>query len=188
MIVKHLPVEQADHHAAVTHPLGSKARVLLTSVFGPYAQDDEYGSRKMNPMELYHNQVTREQGPFSLLMFHRSWGLMWIQAIFKTTTRYYRKKPAMHAKMEAILHDLHHEFGFRSRLFSSFGGWWLLGRIRREAKRLAAGSTCEPPAFYEKQAHFVEAERPTGIERKSPRQTEGKMAGIRESVTPATIG
>ena len=61
-------------------PLGSRARVLLTSVFGPYARDDEYGSRALNPMELYHNQVTREQGPFSLRMFHRSWGLMLIQA------------------------------------------------------------------------------------------------------------
>ncbi len=62
------------------HPLGSSARVLLSSVFGPYAQDDEYGSRVINPMELYHNQVTRVQGPFSLRMFHRSWGLMLIQA------------------------------------------------------------------------------------------------------------
>ncbi len=61
------------------HPLGTKARVLLTSVFGPYAQDDEFGSRTINPMELYHNQVTRVQGPFSLRMFHRSWGLMLIQ-------------------------------------------------------------------------------------------------------------
>ena len=49
-------------------------------MFGPYAQDDEYGSRAINPMELYHNQVTRVQGPFSLRMFHRSWGLMLIQA------------------------------------------------------------------------------------------------------------
>ncbi len=62
------------------HPLGTRARILLTSVFGPYAQDDEYGSRKINPMELYHNQVTRVQGPFSLRMFHRSAGLMMIQA------------------------------------------------------------------------------------------------------------
>jgi radical SAM superfamily enzyme YgiQ (UPF0313 family) len=61
------------------HPKGLNARILLTSVFGPYAQDDEYGSRAINPMELYHNQVTREQGPFSLRMFHRSWGLMMIQ-------------------------------------------------------------------------------------------------------------
>jgi hypothetical protein len=63
----------------VPHPLGVRARVLLTSVFGPFAQDDEYGSRAVNPMELYQNQVTREQGPFSLRMFHRSWGIMLIQ-------------------------------------------------------------------------------------------------------------
>src|SRR5579872_4781542 len=61
------------------HPKGSTARILLSSVFGPYAQDDEFGSRKINPMELYHNQVTREQGPFSLRMFHRSWGILMIQ-------------------------------------------------------------------------------------------------------------
>jgi radical SAM superfamily enzyme YgiQ (UPF0313 family) len=61
------------------HPKGSKARILLSSVFGPYAQDDEFGSRAINPMELYHNQVTRAQGSFSLRMFHRSWGIMMIQ-------------------------------------------------------------------------------------------------------------
>ena len=61
------------------HPRGMQARVLLSSVFGPYAQDDEFGSRAINPMELYHNQVTRAQGSFSLRMFHRSWGLMMIQ-------------------------------------------------------------------------------------------------------------
>jgi radical SAM superfamily enzyme YgiQ (UPF0313 family) len=61
------------------HPKGTHARVLLTSVFGPYAQDDEFGSRAINPMELYHNQVTRAQGGFSLRMFHRSWGIMMIQ-------------------------------------------------------------------------------------------------------------
>ncbi|HOQ61228.1 MAG TPA: cobalamin-dependent protein [Vicinamibacterales bacterium] len=61
------------------HPKGTRARILLTSVFGPYAQDDEFGSRSINPMELYHNQVTREQGPFSIRMFHRSWGILFIQ-------------------------------------------------------------------------------------------------------------
>jgi radical SAM superfamily enzyme YgiQ (UPF0313 family) len=61
------------------HPKGCQARILLTSVFGPYAQDDEFGSRSINPMELYHNQVTRAQGSFSLRMFHRSWGIMMIQ-------------------------------------------------------------------------------------------------------------
>jgi radical SAM superfamily enzyme YgiQ (UPF0313 family) len=61
------------------HPQGNRARILLSSVFGPYAQDDEFGSRSINPMELYHNQVTRAQGSFSLRMFHRSWGIMMIQ-------------------------------------------------------------------------------------------------------------
>ena len=61
------------------HPKGTHARILLSSVFGPYAQNDEFGSRSINPMELYHNQVTRAQGSFSLRMFHRSWGIMMIQ-------------------------------------------------------------------------------------------------------------
>jgi radical SAM superfamily enzyme YgiQ (UPF0313 family) len=64
---------------SIQHPKGKHARVLLSSVFGPYAQEDEFGSRSINPMELYHNQVTRAQGVFSLRMFHRSWGIMMIQ-------------------------------------------------------------------------------------------------------------
>jgi hypothetical protein len=65
------------------HPLGSDARVLLVSVFGPYAQDDAYGSRAINPMELYHNQVTRVQAAFSMRTFQRSWGLMLMQVNLK---------------------------------------------------------------------------------------------------------
>ncbi|MBK5290329.1 MAG: radical SAM protein [Acidobacteriia bacterium] len=65
---------------ATVHPKGTRARLLLTSVFGPYAQDDAFGGRAINPMELYHNQVTRAQGAFSLRMFHRSWGIMMIQS------------------------------------------------------------------------------------------------------------
>jgi radical SAM superfamily enzyme YgiQ (UPF0313 family) len=72
---KELPARRLE-----THPKGKHARILLSSVFGPYAQDDEFGSRSINPMELYHNQVTRAQGAFSLRMFHRSWGIMLIQA------------------------------------------------------------------------------------------------------------
>ncbi len=62
-----------------THPKGIRARILLASVFGPYAQDDEFGSRAINPMELYHNQVTRAQGAYSVRRFHRSWGILMIQ-------------------------------------------------------------------------------------------------------------
>ncbi len=72
------PFNTAPPHAH--YPRARRPNILLSSVFGPYAQDDEYGSRVRNPMELYHNQVTRVQGPFSLRLFHRSWGLMLIQA------------------------------------------------------------------------------------------------------------
>lgn len=63
----------------VAGPARALPRILFVSVFGPYARDDEFGSRAINPMELYHNQVTRLQGPFSIRMFHRSWGLMLIR-------------------------------------------------------------------------------------------------------------
>lgn len=59
---------------------GKHSKILLSSVFGPYAQNDEYGSRKINPMELYQNQVTRVQGGFSLRMFHRTFSLLMLQA------------------------------------------------------------------------------------------------------------
>ena len=66
--------------SSTVHPLGLRARILLSSVFGPYARDDEFGSRAINPMELYQNQVTRTQGVFSLRMFHPSFGLKMLQA------------------------------------------------------------------------------------------------------------
>ncbi len=69
-----------DSHYVPLHPKKTRARVLLCSVFGPFSQDDEYGSRAVNPMELYHNQVTRVQGAFSLRMFHRSFSLTMLQA------------------------------------------------------------------------------------------------------------
>ncbi|MBI9083169.1 MAG: cobalamin-dependent protein [Desulfobacterales bacterium] len=62
------------------HPKGLRTRILLSSAFGPFAQDDDFGSRSINPMELYQNQVTRVQRGFSLRMFHRSFGLMLLQA------------------------------------------------------------------------------------------------------------
>jgi radical SAM superfamily enzyme YgiQ (UPF0313 family) len=52
-------------------------KLLLTSVFGPYAADDEYGE-KSNKMELFHNQVTREQGIFSYRFNHGSQGLYFL--------------------------------------------------------------------------------------------------------------
>ena len=90
------------------HPKGSKARILFSSVFGPYAQDDEFGSRKINPMELYHNQVTREQGPFSLRMFHRSWGILMIQQNISapTTVLDFPTREAFEAELSTHDYDI----------------------------------------------------------------------------------
>jgi hypothetical protein len=52
-------------------------RILLASVFGPYGVDDAYG-RASNRMELFHNQITREQGIFSIRFFHESFGLHYL--------------------------------------------------------------------------------------------------------------
>ena len=48
--------------------------LLLSSVFGPFGVDDPFGSR-YNKMELFHNQVTREQGLFSFRFNHPTFGL-----------------------------------------------------------------------------------------------------------------
>jgi radical SAM superfamily enzyme YgiQ (UPF0313 family) len=91
-----------------THPKGVRARILLSSVFGPYAQDDEFGSRSINPMELYHNQVTRAQGVFSLRMFHRSWGILMIQRNISapTTVLDFPKRADFEAELTANRYDV----------------------------------------------------------------------------------
>ena len=62
--------------SATSSQPGAK-RVLLSGVFGPFGVDDEYG-RKENIMELFHNQVTREQGLASFRFHHRSFGLYFL--------------------------------------------------------------------------------------------------------------
>lgn len=60
-------------------------QLLLTSVFGPYGVDDQYG-RKENKMELFHNQVTREQDIFSYRFNHHSFGLQFMAQNLETPT------------------------------------------------------------------------------------------------------
>ena len=52
-------------------------KILLSGVFGPFGVDDQFG-RKENIMELFHNQVTREQGLSSFRFHHRSFGLYFL--------------------------------------------------------------------------------------------------------------
>jgi hypothetical protein len=65
---------------------------------------------------------------------------------------YYRDKPAMYAKMSALLKEMHAEFGWKSRLASAIGSRWLLWQVRKEEKRLAEGFSYEPQTFYERNA------------------------------------
>jgi len=118
------------------HPKGTNARILLSSVFGPYAQDDEFGSRKINPMELYHNQVTREQGPFSLRMFHRSWGILMIQQNISapTTVLDFPTRKIFEAELQANDYDI---VGISSIIVN-------VGKVRdmcRTVRRLAPKAT-----------------------------------------------
>jgi radical SAM superfamily enzyme YgiQ (UPF0313 family) len=118
------------------HPKGTHARILLSSVFGPYAQDDEFGSRKINPMELYHNQVTREQGPFSLRMFHRSWGILMIQQNISapTTVLDFPTREIFEAELQSNDYDI---VGISSIIVN-------IGKVRemcRTVRRLAPKAT-----------------------------------------------
>jgi radical SAM superfamily enzyme YgiQ (UPF0313 family) len=49
-------------------------RVLLSSVFKPFGVDNIY-SRKDSKVELYHNQLTKVQGVFSMRAFMNTYGL-----------------------------------------------------------------------------------------------------------------
>jgi len=56
---------------------GQRKKILLSGVFGPFGVDDDFGRRE-NIMELFHNQVTREQGLASFRFHHRSFGLYFL--------------------------------------------------------------------------------------------------------------
>lgn len=70
-------------------------------------------------------------------------------AALSAARRWFRHKPALRQRIDAILKELHQEFGFRSVLASAFGGWYVYGKLTAEARRLAGGVAIEPPTFYE---------------------------------------
>jgi hypothetical protein len=63
--------------------------------------------------------------------------------------QYYRRNPAMRAKMSRLLQELHREYGWRSRLAAAIGGPYVLWKAHQEEKRLVEGRRHEPPTFYE---------------------------------------
>jgi hypothetical protein len=71
-------------------------------------------------------------------------------AVVAAARLYYRGNPTLRAKIEAILKDLHAEFGLKSRFYAAVGGRYVYWKMRREERRLARGWTYEPPTFYER--------------------------------------
>src|SRR4030042_6174621 len=49
-------------------------RILLTSVFKPFGVDNAF-SRRDSKIELFHNQITKYQGPFSIRTHFNTFGL-----------------------------------------------------------------------------------------------------------------
>jgi hypothetical protein len=70
-------------------------------------------------------------------------------AVAGAAERYYRYSPMLRNKSKALLKEIKTEFGWSSGLIASLGGQYVLGKIRREERRLARGWTYEPPTFYE---------------------------------------
>lgn len=60
------------------HPRGRKARILLSSVYAPFAVDS-VDSRAVTPMEFCHGQATRFQKAFSIRQFTHTYNLMLLQ-------------------------------------------------------------------------------------------------------------
>ena len=70
-------------------------------------------------------------------------------AVVGAARLYYRRNPALRAKIDALLRELHREFGLKSRFYSAVGGAYVRWKIHREEQRLARGWTYEPATFYE---------------------------------------
>jgi hypothetical protein len=63
--------------------------------------------------------------------------------------RWFSENPPLVAKLDAVLREIHAEFGLWSRVVTPILGRIVLRALRREQKRLDAGKTFEPPTFYE---------------------------------------
>jgi len=134
----------------------SVARIVRTTLTG-------WKRYKNHPDSRIHRRYALEAKDLGTMYAAVIWALK----------RYYRKDPTIGAMMSDILRDLYAQFGLKARLFARIGGPYVLWKIRREQKRLAAGWTYEPPTFYEKNYDGDRA----GL--------DGKAAAMCQYVTPA---
>ncbi len=79
-------------------------KLLLTSVFGPYGVDDEYG-RKENLMEVLHNQVT-----------HAPKAKAYAKTVHRQYNEYFGKRPLKVRVISTALQAMILKEKIRSRL------------------------------------------------------------------------
>jgi len=65
------------------------------------------------------------------------------------TRKFYRDKTPYVAQINELLRELHHEFGWRSRLAAPIAGRYLYSKLKKQQQMLEEGWTYEPPTFYE---------------------------------------
>ena len=107
----------------------AKPRVLLSSVFQPFTVDDELA-----------------QGPFSLRMHHRSWGIMLIQHNIQAPTTLLD----FPSRERDLRRQMEREFGGLSSVINRVAGRALLWSARRESSRYPAGRPMEPQTFIDR--------------------------------------
>ncbi|MHC4715721.1 MAG: B12-binding domain-containing radical SAM protein [Planctomycetota bacterium] len=94
--------------------------------------------------------------------------------------KWFRDNPDLRAKTDAMLRDIHREFGIRSRLSAGLYGRIIYRLLRREDRRLQAGWTCEPPTFYETNYH--QPHRPDGSG-----ESPGLLRWVAASLMPLSV-
>jgi hypothetical protein len=73
--------------------------------------------------------------------------------------KWFRENDQLAQRIDAVLRDVHREFGLKSRLWAPVVGRVLYWCLRREEQRLRAGWTYEPPTFHEKNALALALDR-----------------------------
>ncbi len=90
--------------------------------------------------------------------------------------KYFRENPVVFGKLDSLLKDLYAEFGLKTRLVAPLIGRYVLGKIRKEDKRLAEGWTYEPQTHYERNYQADGQAKPATILQTVPGLTGQKAA------------
>ena len=77
---------------------------------------------------------------------------------------YYRHDPRQRETADRLLADIYTAFGWKTHLMAPLIGHYVLNRLRKEEKKLAAGSTYEPSSFCEKNAAALTLEKTASAE------------------------